>query len=131
MTTSALKKYEIPALSKAQVKNLQWQLNQIENLREVTAMVLQVLGEASVEMVELFSRTLEEAEDLIYEKGLVITVLERELIRALTYEYAEALNDILRLHRQSVFREFERPHYMLQGMHLKEYMLLPGEMLYE
>ena len=108
MPKNALKKYDNPALSRKQVNNIQWQLSQIESLRQVTVMVLQVLGEVSVEVTELFSKTLEEADDLIYEKGLLITAHEKQLIRELTCEYAEILNDILRLHRKTVFREFER-----------------------
>lgn len=129
MRGSLLKKHERHALSKRQFNNIQWQLTQIENLREITVMVLQILGEVAVEMTELFSKTLEEAEELIYEKGMVITAREKQQIRELTYEYAETLNDILRLHRKKVFREFERHHYMLQGIDPKWHMLLPSEIL--
>ena len=126
MSQKALLQYDNRKLSRKQKKEIRQQLAHIESIRQLTVLALEDLGEVSVELTELFSVTLMEVEDLIYEKGIAVTAREQQQLRNLTVELVETLNDIRKSHRENVFSELEKQVYKLMGMYPKSQSLLPG-----
>ena len=90
------------------------QISQIETIRQTTILAMEELGYVSVQVTALFSDTLEKKEDLNYEHGLAKTAQDQWKIPRLTYEYSKTLNEILKAHRKSVFRELERHENLLE-----------------
>ena len=119
------------------VSNLSWRerrryvkhLRQIKVIREITILAMESIASVDLAVMELFSDTLEEAEEIAYQQSGYLTSDEKLRIDELTNDYTENLLEIIRSHNNRVLRELKLRGKRLESIDPDWQLLLPSGFL--
>jgi len=123
---NTISKYQGKSLTRKQRNRHKRLLRRIEVYRQITLLVMEELRDVDLDIVEMFTETMEEASDLLYKRHGYITSDMQEEFEKFTNEYSQAMLEIMRSHNQRVLHELERQGHRLERIDPDWRLLLPA-----